>query len=192
MKTNLLFTIGNDMMGDDAAGPLLARMIQHSPLAAWEVMDGGSAPENYVYKIRECAPERVVIVDAADMQLEAGAIRMIDREHIGSVFLLTTHALPLSFLIESLGEFVPTVELIGIQPDVVAFGYPVSPPVEQGVRSVYAWLQSGGQSTDVERAIVDLDACQGGDADEIDRSAPDRTRSGLCSPGEVETLERGL
>ena len=41
---------------------------------------------------------------------------------------------------EALREFVPRVDLIGIQPDVVAFGYPVSEPVRLAVDRVYASL----------------------------------------------------
>jgi hypothetical protein len=54
---------------------------------------------------------------------------------------MTTHSLPLSYLMESIGEFVPEVELMGIQPAVVAFGYPVSPLVQQAVERVYSWLK---------------------------------------------------
>ncbi len=140
MKKRLIFTVGNEMMGDDAAGPLLARMLENAPLEGWGVLDGGNAPENYVYKIRELEPERVLIVDTADMELQAGEIRQIDRESIGSLFLMTTHSLPLNYLMEAIGEFVPSVELLGIQPQVVAFGYPVSPPVKEAVERVYAWL----------------------------------------------------
>lgn len=147
MKNRLVFTVGNDMMGDDAAGPLLARMLERSPLKGWAVLDGGSAPENYIYKIRELEPEQVVIVDAADMQLGPGEIRQIDQEAVGSLFLMTTHSLPLSFLMQSIGESVPSVELLGIQPQQVAFGYPVSPAVQAAVERVYAWLGGGTDLT---------------------------------------------
>ena len=41
----------------------------------------------------------------------------------------------------NLGEFVPEVEMIGIQPEVVAFGYPLSTRVTQAVESVYQSLR---------------------------------------------------
>jgi hydrogenase 3 maturation protease len=141
MKKKLVITVGNGMMGDDAAGPLLARMIKHSPLDDWEVINGGDTPESYMPQIRNMAPEEVVIVDAADMDLQTGEIRLIDEDRIGSVFFMTTHSLPLTYLIESIREFVPKVDLVGIQPEVVAFGYPVSPRVKQAVDRVYAWLK---------------------------------------------------
>jgi hydrogenase 3 maturation protease len=145
MKKNLVVTVGNDMMGDDGAGPMLARMLKQSPLQDWEVLEGGNVPENYLFRIREMEPERVIIVDAADMDLPTGEMALIDKEGIGSVFLMTTHTLPLSYMMEAVGQFVPTVELIGIQPGVVAFGYPVSPEVKQAVERVYAWLERTGE-----------------------------------------------
>jgi hydrogenase 3 maturation protease len=148
MKRKLVVTVGNDIMGDDAAGPLLARMMKHSPLENWEVLDGGNVPENIVFKIREMAPERVIIVDAADMDIQTGEIRRIDEDGIGSLFFMTTHSLPLTYLMEALREFVPRVELIGIQPEVVAFGYPVSTPVKQAVERVYAWLKQSDDRVD--------------------------------------------
>ena len=141
MTGRLVFTVGNDMMGDDGAGPMLARMLQESPLEGWAVLDGGSAPENYIFKIREMAPEQVLVVDTADMHLPVGAVRMIGREQIGSLFLMTTHSLPLSYLMQAIAEFVPCVDMIGIQPGTVAFGVPVSKQIEQGVERVYDWLK---------------------------------------------------
>ncbi len=143
MNKNLVLTVGNEMMGDDAAGPLLARMMLCSPLEHWDVLDGGSAPENHLFKVREIAPAKVLVVDAAEMELPGGAIRRISPGRIGSLFLLTTHSLPISYLLESIQEFVPDVDFLGIQPDTVAFGYPISPQVKQAVEQIYGWLTSG-------------------------------------------------
>lgn len=141
MKKKLVVTVGNPMMGDDAAGSLLARKMQQAPLEKWDAFDGGSAPENYLYLIREIAPEQVLVIDAADMDLAPGAIRLIGSDKIEDPFLMTTHTLPLSYLMQALREFVPQVEMIGIQPRVVAFGFPISIEVQQAVGQVYAGLQ---------------------------------------------------
>ena len=133
MKKKLLLSVGNGMMGDDGAGALLVQKIQHEPLQDWEVINGGSAPENVLFRVREIAPDQVMVVDAADMDLEPGSIRLIRDERLDDPFFLTTHSLPLTYLIEALREFVPKVELLGIQPEVVAFGYPISDCVKQAV-----------------------------------------------------------
>lgn len=143
MTGNLVLTVGNGMMGDDGAGVLLAQKMKREPLEDWKVLDGGSAPENVLHQVREMAPERVLLVDAADMDLPPGSIRCLQEEHLTDPFLFTTHTLPLTFLIEVLHEFVPQVEFLGIQPDVVAFGFPMSPSVKDAVEQVYGALKSG-------------------------------------------------
>ena len=143
MSDQLVLTVGNGMMGDDGAGVLLAQMMRQSPLPGWQVLNGGSAPENILHQVREMTPQRVLLVDAADMDLPPGEVRRIQDELLDDPFLLTTHTLPLTFLIESLREFVPQVELLGIQPDVVAFGFPMSPAVKQAVAQVYSALRDG-------------------------------------------------
>jgi hydrogenase 3 maturation protease len=141
MKEKMVVTVGNQMMGDDAAGPLLAQKMQQSPLDQWDALDGGSTPENCLHLIRAAAPEQVLVIDAADMDLAPGEIRLIGSDKIEDPLFMTTHTLPLSYLMQALREFVPQVEMIGIQPRVVAFGYPVSIEVQQAVGQVYANLQ---------------------------------------------------
>ena len=143
MKKNLVLSVGNGMMGDDGAGAFLVQKMQQTPLDDWEVLNGGSMPENVLHHVRDMAPDRVLVVDAADMDLAPGSIRLISDEKLNDPFLLTTHALPLTFLIEALREFVLRVDLLGIQPEVVAFGYPISESVRQAVVKVYCGLQMG-------------------------------------------------
>jgi hydrogenase 3 maturation protease len=140
---NILLTVGNGMMGDDGAGVLLAQKLRQQPLEDWTVLNGGSAPENMIHRIRDANASRVLVVDAADMDLPPGSIRRIDAGRLEDPFLMTTHTLPLSFLIEALREFVPRVDLIGIQPGVIAFGFPMSEEVRLAVEQVYADLQNG-------------------------------------------------
>jgi hydrogenase 3 maturation protease len=140
---NVLLTVGNGMMGDDGAGVLLAQMLREQPLEDWTALNGGSAPENILHRVREMEPQRVLVVDAADMDLEPGSIRQINAEKLEDPFLMTTHTLPLTFLIESLREFVPQVDLLGIQPTIVAFGFPMSEAVRDAVGQVYADLKNG-------------------------------------------------
>ena len=143
MKRKLVLTVGNGMMGDDGAGALLAKMIYERPLEEWEALNGGAAPENVLHQVHEMAPEQVLVVDATDMDQPPGTIRRIPEERIADPFFFTTHTLPLTFLIEALREFTPRVDLIGIQPEIVAFGYPMSTSVKKAVSQVYTALKTG-------------------------------------------------
>jgi hydrogenase 3 maturation protease len=77
------------------------------------------------------------------MELEPGEVRLVDERFIATRFIMTTHDLPVCFLIASLRETVPNVEFLGIQPSLVAFGYPISAAVEQAVVNIHARLQMG-------------------------------------------------
>lgn len=140
---NLILTVGNRMMGDDGAGPLLAELLQQEPAAGWHVIDGGASPENVAHEVLALAPRRVVVFDAAEMGLEPGALRFVDDRTIADMFIMTTHNLPLSFLIERLREEVGEVLFLGLQPDVVAFYFPMTASVFSAVHALHDRLRGG-------------------------------------------------
>lgn len=146
--TKVLLCVGNSMMGDDGAGPLLAEKCQASPQGDWVVLDGGSVPENDIAAIRELRPELLLIVDATDMQLNPGETRIIDPDDIAQMFMMTTHNMPLNYLIVQLKEDVGEVVFLGIQPDIVGFYYPMTEAVKEAVEQVYqrlsTWSGYGG------------------------------------------------
>lgn len=146
--TDVLLCVGNSMMGDDGAGPLLAEMCAAHPQGQWQVFDGGTAPENDVVAIRELRPNRLLIVDATDMGLNPGEIRIVDPDDIAGMFMMTTHNMPLNYLIDQLKEDVDEVIFLGIQPDIVGFYYPMTPKIKEAVEVVHqrlaAWEGNGG------------------------------------------------
>jgi hydrogenase 3 maturation protease len=146
--TSVLLCVGNSMMGDDGAGPLLAEMCAAAPQGEWIVFDGGSAPEREVAAIRELQPQRLMIVDATDMGLDPGEIRIVDPDDIAEMFLMTTHNMPLNYLVDQLKEDVGEVIFVGIQPDIVGFYYPMTPNIKAAVETVYSrlagWEGNGG------------------------------------------------
>ena len=129
------------MMGDDGAGPYLYQLLTENPLSDWEVIDGGSAPENVAHQIRQLRPKRLLIVDAADMELPPGKIRIIDKDAIAELFFVSTHNMPLNFLIEQLEEDIAEIVFVGIQPDLVSFGFPMTETVRDSVQFLYDFLR---------------------------------------------------
>ncbi|WP_288875989.1 hydrogenase maturation peptidase HycI [uncultured Kosakonia sp.] len=149
--TDVLLCVGNSMMGDDGAGPLLAEMCAAKPAGEWRVINGGSAPENDVAAIRDLRPARLLLVDATDMGLNPGEIRVVNPDDIAEMFMMTTHNMPLNYLIDQLKEDVGEVIFLGIQPDIVGFYYPMTPPVKAAVETIYqrleGWQGQGGFAT---------------------------------------------
>lgn len=146
--TGVILTVGNSMMGDDGAGPLLAEKLQQQPINRWLVIDGGSAPENVVHQIRQLKPEKLLIVDATEMGLTPGEIRFVDIDLIAEMFLMNTHNMPLTFLVDQLKEDIPVIHFLGIQPDIVGFYYPMTEKVKQGVDKIYEALKSNCLKTE--------------------------------------------
>ncbi|MFO7992186.1 MAG: hydrogenase maturation peptidase HycI [Thermoplasmata archaeon] len=112
MKRVLLLGVGNDIRGDDAIGELIAREFEKE---GWETIDCGTVPENVIPHVEEDTYDTVIIVDAAHLKLEPGEIRIVPRDRLG-VFTMSTHAMPLSLVMEFLDRRVGEVILIGIQP----------------------------------------------------------------------------
>ena len=136
---NMLLGIGNPLRGDDGAGNYIAR---HFRMKGWQVIDCGTAPENFTGVVRKTKPDVLVLVDAADMGLPPGEFRIIPPERIEDVGL-GTHQLPLDQFISFIGECAGKVILVGIQPVVVEMGEGLSPAVQEGVNRLVATLGKG-------------------------------------------------
>ena len=110
---NVLLGVGNEMNGDDAIGVYVARKFKCD---GWKAIDGATVPENYVGEVKKLKPEKVVIVDAADMGLKAGEIRIVPKEKIARA-TFSTHSIPLSLFVSHLEKYTNAkIYLIGIQP----------------------------------------------------------------------------
>ena len=99
------------MMGDDGAGPYLYQLLSENPLPNWTALDGGSAPENVAHIVRDMKPDLLLIFDAADMELAPGKIRIIEKESIAEMFFMSTHNMPLNYLIEQLEQDIKQIVL---------------------------------------------------------------------------------
>ncbi|MDU1027483.1 MAG: hydrogenase maturation peptidase HycI, partial [Leclercia adecarboxylata] len=56
------------------------------------------------------------------------------------MFIMTTHNMPLNYLVDQLKDDVGEVIFLGIQPDIVGFYYPMTPKVKEAVETVYESL----------------------------------------------------
>lgn len=141
----ILITVGNSMMGDDGAGPLLATLCREQPVAGWTVIEGGTMPEDCLHQVRKIKPKQVVVVDAADFGEKPGEIRFIESDTINDMFMVSTHSLPLNFLIDELKTFIPDVTFVGIQPAIVAFYAPLTDMVKDAVEQIHYALSDWEQ-----------------------------------------------
>jgi len=108
----LVMCIGNPQGGDDALGPYIADKLKETDI---DVIDCGITPENYTSVVKQKKPKTLIIIDAADMGLQSGEIRIVPKEKIG-VMTISTHGIPISVLMNYLEQYVKKVVLIGVQP----------------------------------------------------------------------------
>lgn len=134
---SLIMCIGNRDGGDDGIGPHIADTLKIDSLD-FVVLDCGTTPENYTAVVKRHKPKTLVLIDAADMGLAAGDIRIIPKEKLGSMHI-STHGIPLSILIQYLEKEVEHVIFIGIQPQTM-FGE-ISKPVKKSAEQLIELLK---------------------------------------------------
>jgi hydrogenase 3 maturation protease len=126
-----LLGIGNEIIGDDGAGVFIARIL-HERMTAnpdWLILDTGPAPMNFSTTLKKFSPDFILLVDAAEMGLSAGAIVWLDWSMLDG-FGGSTHTFPLSLVAQfNFAELGCTIGLIGIQPFRLEIGEGLSKPV---------------------------------------------------------------
>ena len=135
----VLMGVGNVIGGDDAVGIYIVRNFKKE---GWIGIDCGPVPEDFTGDIKKIKPEIIVIVDAADMGLEPGEIRIIPKERIPNV-ALSTHGMPLVFLMDYLKDYTNKIILIGIQVKNTEFGSEMSPEIKKAGDKLLDILKSG-------------------------------------------------
>ena len=105
----IILCIGNIEGGDDGIGPYIAKRLKVKSSQDM-VLDCGTIPENYTGIIKQHKPDTLILIDAAEMSLPPGEIRLIPREKLGTMHL-STHGIPLSILIQYPGKRTPSHSL---------------------------------------------------------------------------------
>ncbi|HIJ07282.1 MAG: Hydrogenase maturation protease [Methanomicrobiales archaeon 53_19] len=158
----VLLGVGNTLLSDDGVGCFIADRFDRFPsdnlssdsfssggwrafgwrAFGWRAFHGGTAPENFTAPIRRLEPEILVIVDAADMGLPPGSIRIIPPDQIDDTSI-GTHMLPLSHLIHYLSSDIPEILFIGIQPETIGPGEGLSSAAETAAEALINVLKKG-------------------------------------------------
>ena len=138
----VVFTVGSVLRGDDAAGPLLAKKVNDDPVAGWTLIEGDQTPENELGYIKRLAPKFLLLVDAAEMGLDAGEVRVLRGDDVERKYLFTTHSMPITYLLGQLKDSCEEVLFLGIQPRNTDFFGPVTPEVRDAVEKIYYALSS--------------------------------------------------
>ncbi len=125
--------IGDELNVHDRLGMLAAREIEGLHLPPLRVFLAGTVPESVTGPIRRYKPHVILLLDAADMGARPGTVALVDPKEARAT-LLSTHALPLSVVMEFLEKDTHArVRLIGIQPDLEAVEFSPAGPEQAGL-----------------------------------------------------------
>jgi hydrogenase 3 maturation protease len=141
-KRVAILGIGSPLRGDDALGlvlieelkALLRKVKLPMPL---KLFSCGVTPENYTGEIKKFKPGHIIIVDALDMNKEAGSISIIDAKKESVNVSFSTHALPIRIFTDYLSHYLDCrIIFIGIQAKTVEFGAHLSYEANKSVKQV--------------------------------------------------------
>jgi hydrogenase maturation protease HycI len=140
----VILGVGNPDKGDDGAGSLCVELLKRTLPADFEarllVINGREVPESQTGPIRRFGPILTVIVDAAVGGLAPGTIYFVEKAGI-SDSEVSTHRISLLYLIRYLEESIGSrVLVVGIEPETLAEGAPMTPAVARAVETLSEFL----------------------------------------------------
>ncbi len=111
-----LLVVGNPLRGDDGVAPYLGKLVEEEGLD-WKIFYGEDVPENEFNKIREYAPDLVVVADAMT-GMNVGRVEVMDLSDERD-YMYSTHNIPMPILISYLRGFCKAVLFLGLNVDII-------------------------------------------------------------------------
>lgn len=129
--------VGNELRGDDGVGPYIADRLDDPD---WTSINCGTVPENYTGVVKQVSPSRLLVVDAAKMDLSPGEYRILPEESQDSM-ITSTHSIPLTVTLAYLKEHVGRTLFVGVEPGEIRNSDRLSPRVESAAEEILDLLE---------------------------------------------------
>jgi hydrogenase maturation protease len=136
LAPTVVLGVGNEIMRDDGVGNVVVRRLQEEELGPdVELIEGAVGGLDLIFDLE--GRERAIIVDAARMGLEPGAVRLVRREEIEErlVPLASLHSIGLHDVLElaELSGVRAEITVVAVEPGEVLPGLGLTPAVEAAV-----------------------------------------------------------
>ena len=129
--------IGNPIRMDDFVGTKIVQDLQGKVSEKVYLIECETVPENFMQKIIDFNPTRIVLIDAAILGLEHGDSRLIKPERLAKFPAYSTHALPLRIFCEYLAKTTEAkIALLLIEPEKADFGEGLTSEVEASAQKI--------------------------------------------------------
>ena len=127
--------IGNPIRTDDFVGVKIVHDLEGKVSERIYLLECETVPESFLEPIIEFNPTHVLLIDAAFLGLNPGAVRLVDPERIADFPAVTTHMLPLRIFCEYLTKMTEAkIALLLIEPKITEFGEGLTPEVQASAK----------------------------------------------------------
>ena len=137
----VILGIGNSLKGDDGVGPYIVSSLKSPRKTSFrdrqvarlntQLIDAGTVPENYIQKIIDAKPDRIIIIDAVDFGGKPGEVKWF-KEFNSANISISTHNMPPELFIDIITQQTGAeVNIIAIQPKELKFNTPLSEEVKE-------------------------------------------------------------
>lgn len=141
LKTPVIIGIGNEMRGDDSAGIEIIKRLQKNGIS--NTLAVYTTPENYLQKIAMMPGNARLWIDIINWNGEPGETKIFDTDTI-SHYAISTHNFSLIVIINFLKELKNIQDyVLGIQPQNLTLGDPISMPVAKTVGILAEYIITG-------------------------------------------------
>lgn len=124
--------IGNPLRRDDMVGVLIVRNLQNHVSSSVYLIECETVPENFIEPIIKFKPSHMLVIDAAWLNLEPGASKLLSYEQLMEQHVVSTHALPLRIFCEYIAKTTGAkIALLAIQPKEASFGEGLTPQLRK-------------------------------------------------------------
>ncbi len=115
--------IGNPLRKDDFVGVKIVRDLKNRVSPSVYLIECETVPESFMKPIIELNPSHILIVDAALLNSEPGALKLVSAKELKEQQVVSTHALPLRIFCQYLAQTTEArIALLVIQPKDTSFG----------------------------------------------------------------------
>ncbi len=138
----LVITLGSTLRADDGVGPYVCSHVKFSR-PDLRLLDAGTTPENIAQTAIDWKPDKIILIDAAHFQGEAGELRVIPLEAINQSTIMSTHSFPLSVTFSIVKEDTGAeLAVVGVQAKSLDYREGLSPEVEEAGRKLVEYFNS--------------------------------------------------
>ena len=131
----LFIGMGNTLRSDDGAGIALLERLKGRLEA--DFIDCGTVPENYLGKIVDSCAQTIVVLDAVDLGLAPGEVRILEIGDFQETMPSTHNISPgvfMGFLQKEMED--SNIFMVGIQPANTEMNSPLSEPVKKALDKI--------------------------------------------------------